>query len=167
MKRIVMRLALLLIALCTVVVVTVMLLQNNEAITLQDAESKVLAAYDGTLVSSREEAEQFSITFDNTVGQYSAHVNDAGEIISLEQLKIYAEEQHTEKPEKPIESVKLTEQQAIDIAKKVFNGTLEDYEFVDSSNGGYYLIELESDTQEVEIQVHALTGEVLSAVYDD
>lgn len=166
MKRILIRLGLLLVALCTVVVVTVMLLQNNESITLKDAENKVLAAYDGTLVSSREETEQFTITFNNTVGQYAAHVNDRGEIVLLEQLETYVAEQ-PEQPDEPVQSVKLTEQQAIDIAQNVFNGTLEDAEFIDSSNGGYYLIELESESQEAEIQIHALTGDVLSAVYDD
>ncbi|WP_301107171.1 PepSY domain-containing protein [Sporosarcina sp.] len=78
------------------------------------------------------------------------------------------------KPE-PKKSVWLTSQQAVNIALKQLNAKVpvevEDVDFVESEQGGYYLVELELDTDadrnEVVYQIHAISGKVLSVAWDD
>lgn len=83
------------------------------------------------------------------------------------------------KPSPPQEtkpsSVLLTEEQAANIALKALNkGTIaevDDIDFVKTTEGGYYLIQIDLDTDaeldEVTYQVHAISGEILSVTWDD
>lgn len=77
-------------------------------------------------------------------------------------------------PEKK-QSVVLTGQQAVNIALKRLNAgvpvEVDDVDFVETAQGGYYLVELELDTDadldEVVYQIHAISGKVLSVSWDD
>ena len=66
------------------------------------------------------------------------------------------------KPVKPL----LTEQQAIAIALKEVPGELDSVEFKSSADGGSYFVEIEQE-DEVTVQIHAITGKILSIQYDD
>lgn len=77
-----------------------------------------------------------------------------------------------EEPAPP--STRLTEQQISEIALSQVQGTIEDIDFEESQEGGYYLVEVErpalneeDDGPEATIQIQAITGEVLSIVWDD
>ena len=74
------------------------------------------------------------------------------------------EETKTEEPEalKP-----LTQQQASEIARSKFYGEVDDIEFVDTDDGGYYNVDIDNGEDEATLQIHALTGEVLTITYDD
>ena len=74
------------------------------------------------------------------------------------------EETTTEQPEamKP-----LTEQQASKIARSKFTGEVDEIEFVDTVDGGYYNVDIDNGKDEATLQIHALTGEVLTITYDD
>ena len=77
-----------------------------------------------------------------------------------------------EKEEQPeqekVEVVKpLTEQQIIKIARSKFNGEVDEIQFVGTSDGGYYNVEMEAEEDEATLQIHALTGSVLTITYDD
>ncbi|MFC4355184.1 PepSY domain-containing protein [Chryseomicrobium palamuruense] len=77
--------------------------------------------------------------------------------------------------EKPAaSSTRLTEQQISEIALAQVQGTIEDIDFEESQDGGYYLVEVERPAQngdddgpEATLQIQAITGEVLSIVWDD
>lgn len=70
--------------------------------------------------------------------------------------------------EKPkITSIQITEQSATNIALQQLNGEVEDVELFSSADGGYYIVEIETDEQEAAFQIHAITGKILSVVYDD
>lgn len=77
-------------------------------------------------------------------------------------------------PEKK-KSVVLTGQQAANIALTQLNANVpvkvDDVEYVETQQGGYYLIELDLDTEadldEVVYQIHAISGKVLSVSWDD
>lgn len=51
------------------------------------------------------------------------------------------------------------------------SGEIDDIDFQDSEEGGYYLIEIDIDTDdvfdEVTYQIHAISGEVLTTTWDD
>ena len=61
----------------------------------------------------------------------------------------------------------LTEQQISTIARSQFSGEVDDIEFVDTNDGGYYNVDIENEEDEATLQIHALTGEVLTITYDD
>lgn len=63
--------------------------------------------------------------------------------------------------------VLLTEKQVQQIALKQFPGEIDNIEYVNRSDGGYYLVEVENDEEEAEFQIHAVTGKILSVKFDD
>ncbi|VDG98337.1 Peptidase propeptide and YPEB domain [Lysinibacillus sphaericus] len=71
----------------------------------------------------------------------------------------------------PQKTVLLTEQQAIQIALRQLNGEVDDVDFVETSEGGYYLVEIEIDVDEgpdeATYQIHAISGKIMSVTWDD
>jgi uncharacterized membrane protein YkoI len=63
----------------------------------------------------------------------------------------------------------ISQKEAIDIAKKTLDGEASDVEFVDTEDGGYYLVDIEKDEtdQEVRVQIHAIRGETMTVEWDD
>ncbi|AOV08978.1 PepSY domain-containing protein [Sporosarcina ureilytica] len=65
----------------------------------------------------------------------------------------------------------ITRERAIDIALKQLRGEVEFVEFHDRDDGGYYLVEIEQDNDDDDIeaifQIHAITGKIMSVKWDD
>lgn len=89
---------------------------------------------------------------DLTVNAYS------GEIVSVENVEPH-------KP--PVEEPIITEQQAIQIALGQLTGEVDSVDFEETAEGGYYLVEIETQDDEATFQIHAVSGEVLSITWDD
>ena len=72
-------------------------------------------------------------------------------------------------PPKTSTTVLISENQAIKIALGQLKGEVEDVEFVQTSDGGYYLVEIDDDDQDDEatFQIHAISGKILSVTWDD
>jgi uncharacterized membrane protein YkoI len=70
------------------------------------------------------------------------------------------------KPETPKQ---LTEKEAIAIALEQLNGEVDDVELEQSGGSIYYLIEIEREGEEAEatIQINAISGEVMSVIWDN
>jgi uncharacterized membrane protein YkoI len=63
---------------------------------------------------------------------------------------------------------RLTEKDAIDIAQKQVQGELDDIWLETENNQTYYLVKIETnDDREAIVQIHAITGEVISVTWDD
>ena len=80
------------------------------------------------------------------------------------------------KPAKaPTKTVLLSKEQAANIAMKQLPagmiGEVDDVDFEKSDGGGYYLVQIEIDTDdeldEVTYQIHAISGKVLTVTWDD
>ncbi|MBD7908730.1 PepSY domain-containing protein [Sporosarcina sp. Sa3CUA8] len=71
----------------------------------------------------------------------------------------------------PQKTVLLTEQQAIQIALRQLKGEVDDVDFVETSEGGYYLVEIEIDVEDgpdqATYQIHAISGKIMSVTWDD
>lgn len=66
------------------------------------------------------------------------------------------------------EQALIKREQAITIAKTQLTGEVQYTTYEETSDGGYYLIEIESeDDREAVIQVHGVSGEILSVTWDD
>lgn len=79
------------------------------------------------------------------------------------------------KPTAPAKTVKKTvhisEQQAVKIALGQLNGKVDDVDFIDTKEGGYYLVEINIDVDdgpnEATYQIHAISGKVMTVTWDD
>ncbi|QOV10239.1 PepSY domain-containing protein [Viridibacillus arvi] len=60
----------------------------------------------------------------------------------------------------------LSKEQAITIAKKKLNGAVDEISFYDTSDGGYYLVEIEGKDKDAVFQIHAISGKVISTTWD-
>lgn len=71
-----------------------------------------------------------------------------------------------EPPSKTVQ--RISEQQAINLALKHVNGTVDDVELEEESGQLYYFIEIENaHEEEFTVQVHAISGEVKAIVSED
>src|SRR5699024_2818048 len=93
-----------------------------------------------------------------------------GEISEQEEEKIQTDDKETTKGsgESEEKSQKLTTEEAVQIALDTVYGEVDDIDLEDEDGQQYYFIEIETDDdQEAEIQIHAITGEVISIEWDD
>ncbi|KZE39040.1 hypothetical protein AV656_09095 [Bhargavaea cecembensis] len=111
---------------------------------------------------------------------YSATVEDETQTteaeydaVTGEQIKESVTEKEPAGPpaqeETPKQSVRLTPSEAGDIAVKEIPGKVDDdIDFEDTEDGGYYMVQVETaDDREADIQIHAITGEILTISWDD
>ncbi|MBT2581767.1 PepSY domain-containing protein [Planococcus sp. ISL-109] len=74
-------------------------------------------------------------------------------------------------PEEPVAEPEriISKDTAIAIAKETLNGEVDDIEFVQTADGGYYLVEIDDDAtdREAKIQIHAIRGETMTVEWDD
>lgn len=63
----------------------------------------------------------------------------------------------------------ITRNEAIRLAKNTLAGEVQDDEFVETEDGGYYLIEIENDEtdQEATVQIHAVRGDTMTVEWDN
>ncbi len=60
----------------------------------------------------------------------------------------------------------IAKQQAIQIALQQLNGEVDSVDFEETEDGGYYLVEIETDKDEAVFQIHAISGKVMSVTWD-
>jgi len=73
--------------------------------------------------------------------------------------------------EEPTKNVIITKEQAIDIALGQLKGDVDKVEFESTSEGGFYLIEIEQDNKDADdieavFQIHAISGKIMSVTWD-
>ncbi|WP_155592622.1 PepSY domain-containing protein [Lysinibacillus cavernae] len=76
-------------------------------------------------------------------------------------------EKDVEPQEQPVEEPIISEQQAIQIALEQLKGEVDSVDFEETSEGGYYLVEIETQDDEATFQIHAVSGKILSVTWDD
>lgn len=105
------------------------------------------------------EFKQNGVTYKVSVDRYK------GRVMTLEKLK--GTFKATKDRAQETQSKMLTDDEAIKIAKKQLTGEVEALSYRSTSDGGYYLIEIDDGTREAVFQIHALSGDVLSVTWDD
>ncbi|WP_139891132.1 PepSY domain-containing protein [Bacillus sp. D386] len=153
-----------------------------------EIKNRVESLFNGQVQSVTKIKDQYEVTFSKNDFLYEVSVDETeGTFSNISLIKegmikeeppkeeipeevAPAEEEKTE--EKPTieepEAVKpLTEQQVIEIARSKFNGEVDEIEFVGTNEGGYYNVDIETAEDEATLQIHALTGEILTITYDD
>lgn len=89
--------------------------------------------------------------------------------VTGEQIKETVTEKEPVQEEEPKQSIRLTPSEAGAIAVKEIPGELDDdIDFEETEDGGYYMVQVETaDDREADIQIHAITGEILTISWDD
>lgn len=99
------------------------------------------------------------VTYNMTVDELDGHV---------EKLTKIAGKYSAPEKEQAIPTTKvLTDEAAIKIASKELQGEVDALSYRSTSDGGYYLIEIDGDEAEAVFQIHALSGEILSITWDE
>ena len=92
---------------------------------------------------------------------------DSGDIRKITDVAVEIPETAPEPAPEP-EPV-LSQEEAITIAKETLAGEVQEVEFTETADGGYYLIEIENEESEKEatVQIHAIRGETMTVEWDD
>lgn len=121
----------------------------------------IQAEESGELLSLKKVTHKEKSAFEATVQKDEAKIKITVDALNGEVLSRVAEE--TKVPVK-----NLTEEEAVQIALKNEPGEVDDISFGETDKGSYYLVEIEKDDgREAAVEIHAITGEVLSVTWDD
>lgn len=144
--------------------------ETAKQLTEQQAEEIALEQAAGTVdsVAYNEERNEYEVKIKEEA-QLSMVVLSAatGEVRKISQEPVEASVP-VEEPEPEPDRV-ITRDEAIVLAKKTLNGEAQEAEFVQTADGGYYLVEIENDDtdQEATIQIHAIRGDTMSVEWDE
>ena len=148
-------------------------------LTSSEVSERVLGQYGGEIVRLDRLSDSYRLTLETERGIYELLLGSGGETRSIRRLEAYElpgtggdpGETPGGAPEQPggeTPSLPLTEQEAIKVALGQVFGKVEDVELRSAGGERYYLIEIETPQgREADIQVHAITGTVMSVTWDD
>lgn len=132
--------------------------QEAEEIALSNAEGKI----EENSYSSESNEYEIKVAGEAEISTIAIS-GETGEVrrISTEEI---AEDEPVEEPDRVI-----TRDEAIAIARQTLDGEVQEVEFIETADGGYYLVEIENDhtDQEATMQIHAIRGETLTVDWDD
>lgn len=133
----------------------------------------------GTDEGNQTQVEPTPNEADNAEGEVAeSKTSDNGESkteVPKQNANKATEQSKPVKQEKPKKTVLITEQQAVKIGMAKLPagmvGEVDDVDFVNSTDGGYYLVQIDIDTDddmdEVTYQIHAISGKVMTVTWDD
>lgn len=70
-------------------------------------------------------------------------------------------------PTKPVMPTIISQDRAVNIAHSQLKGEVDSVVYEKTKDGGYYLVEIDSEEDEAVFQIHAVSGEVLSITHDN
>ncbi|MDN3437568.1 PepSY domain-containing protein [Planococcus sp. APC 3900] len=152
---------------------TMELLHKTEAVkelTEHQAQEMALKNASGTIdgINYNKERNEYEVKVKEET-QVSTVILSAetGEVRKISQEPIKAAPP-AEEPEAEPERI-ITRDAAIKLAKKTLTGEVQEAEFVETGDGGYYLVEIENEQtdQEATIQIHAIRGDTMTVEWDD
>lgn len=168
---------------------------DSEALTVEEANDIATERFNGDILDTKLVNDVYHMTIKLDTGEYELKIaSKSGEMIdvvqtkeetpekelakddnkkssennkqSKEPKKSNEEETKKEKEKEPPKNISSDE--AIQIALDTVYGEVDDVDLETENGQLYYFIEIEtSDDLEAEIQIHAITGEVISIEWDD
>ena len=145
-----------------------------KTLTTNEMTAQVERVYSASVLSLIEKSDYYVASFDKDGSIYEVDLNPiTGQFSNLRLIfknEITAKNSlpsnnrsNNDKRAQPL----LTEQQAIQLALKEIPGQIDSVEYEATTDGGNYKIEVEQGENEITIQIHAITGKILSIQYDD
>ncbi|HSI67988.1 MAG TPA: PepSY domain-containing protein [Planococcus sp. (in: firmicutes)] len=142
-------------------------IEESRKLTEDEASTIAAEIIGGTVSDIRyEEPEnEYEVTVDSGDQQSIVILSaDTGEVQNVSTTLVGEEVAEESEPERVI-----SRDEAVAIARTVLSGEVDDLEFHQTDDGGFYLVEIENDDtdQEVLVQIHAIRGEILTVEWDD
>lgn len=127
----------------------------------ESIQAMVSKEYNGTI-------ERISLSSDAEKPYYLVDIAKDETLITLRVDAITGTILDSKEKQSTTEQALIKKQQALTIAKTQLNGEVQYTTYEETADGGYYLIEIESvDDREAVIQIHGVSGEILSVTWDD
>ncbi|EZH66905.1 hypothetical protein DH09_02900 [Bacillaceae bacterium JMAK1] len=160
-----------LIATLLIVIIVIALFPNDsEVLSIDEMTSKVIDEYPGEVVyegeshtNSSSGMHEFSIRFQGT--EYQLFVDE--HVGTIHGLSKAGEADRNNAEEKRSQDVIISSEDALTIAKGHFDGELDSIELDEEDGRIIWVVELERNDVEAEIEIDAFTGEVLIIAYED
>lgn len=131
------------------------------------ATSRVETFYNGEVRSTIKKGTQYFITFTTKGGVYEVAVDeDNGRFSQLHLIQTLTPPV-TNEPTPPETSPRMTPAQIREIATQTYRGEIEALTFHESAEGGYYLVEVDTEEEDIVLQIHAVTGKILSVSFQE
>lgn len=146
----------------------------------EQVSEQVQLLYEGKVVSARLQQSIYKIELRSQLGLYELDVDGRdGGIQAIRRIEAYdpveagSNDQHGAEPSAP-EQPPVSEEQpglsgseAAKLALQQVQGTVDEVEYKQQGSTRYYLVEIDTDAGEAVVQVHAITGAIMSITWDD
>ena len=141
-----------------------------------EIKNRVSSLYNGEVQAIAKKNGQYEVTFRKNDYIYQVFVNEEeGTFSDLKIIQEGAKEERETPEETPAEQAPpaqeeikpLSKEEVAKIARSQFDGSVDDIEFIATDDGGYYNVDVENEEDEATLQIHALTGEIITIKYDD
>ena len=154
-------------------------LMNPKTLTTNEMTAQVERVYNANVQSLIKKSDHYVASFDKDGSIFEVHLDPITGQFSNLQVIYHNEDTNisnndsfnaeiaAKNPRNSESNLFLTEQQAIEIALKEIPGDIDSVDYEETTDGGHYLIEIEQGNNEITIQIHAVTGKILSIQYDD
>ncbi|QHT47713.1 hypothetical protein M662_14890 [Bacillus sp. SB49] len=151
---------------------------SAEPLTDNDVRTKVEDQYSGEVSRIIAEDDHYTATVQTDAGTYEVTVLKVdGSIANVQRVAgsdttdQQQKEESSDPPEEnspSSETKTISEQEAERLALAEVDGEVDDVDLEENDGTIYYLVEIEQkDEREATVQVHAVTGEVMSVSWDD
>ncbi|WP_339262336.1 PepSY domain-containing protein [Solibacillus sp. FSL W7-1472] len=163
------------------ITLTVKQLSTPNELNTNELEVKIKDIYNAEVQTLVKEKDHFIASFNKDGSIFEVNINAVtGQFSDLKLIhknekkqdeqnnsEVSKEDQtSTSKPVEKTTKPLLSEQQVVDIALKEVPGEVDSVEFEGNAEGGVYFVEIEQE-DDVIVQVHAITGEIIVIQYDD
>jgi uncharacterized membrane protein YkoI len=141
-----------------------------EKLTEDEAKAIAVAEAGGTAGAIRyaEKANEYEVDITDGSSKKTVFVAaDTGDVRKITDLA--AETPEPAPAPEPAPEPVLSQEEAIAIAKETLDGEVQEVEFTETADGGFYLIEIENEEldKEATVQIHAVRGETTTVEWDD
>lgn len=143
---------------------------SAEPLSEEEVREKIQSQYNAQLTEWVDMDNHYSATMELEEGLYEVIVRKAdGSVADMRQVENFVKEESptTEKP--PVSPAEpMSEEKAAEIALQEVDGEIDDIDLETEDEVSFYLVEIErTDDLEATVQVHAITGEILSIDWED
>lgn len=130
-------------------------LEKSELLTKEEINHIIAKNYQGNIVSKLLSTWQGTTVYQVQVTNHNKKLHVIVDAVTGD---ILSETSINDKKENTTISKKVAQQ----IAKKKLNGIIQKTTYFETSSGGYYLVEIENKGHRMIIQIHAVSGEIMS-----
>lgn len=143
-----------------------------EKLTEEEAKAVAVKEAGGTAGEVRysEELNEYEVDITDGSAKKTVFVAaDTGDVRKITDVSSGSPDPAPEPEPAPEPKPVLSREEAITIAKGTLDGEVQEVEFTETADGGYYLIEIENDEldKEATVQIHAIRGETMTVEWDD